>query len=320
MKLTRIGPVGAERPAVLTLDGQAYDLSQLTSDINGAFLADHGVERVRDALIAGHLRPIDIAEHRVGAPVARPGKVVCVGLNYRDHAEETGAEVPIWPFVFLKAPYTVIGSNDKVLVPRGSVKTDYEVEPAVVIGATASYLDSPDDVAAVVAGYAVSHDVSEREFQLEYSGQWDLGKSCATFNPLGPWLVPASDVDVSALEPTLLVNGDVRQRGSTKEMVFDPAYLVWYLSQYMVLEPGDVINTGTRPVSRSAAPTPHTCGRGTWSRCRSTGWARSARRWGRRDGRVRRAAWGRHRRGIGNRPGRGAAAGGAGRAGRGIRP
>ncbi|HVK24552.1 MAG TPA: fumarylacetoacetate hydrolase family protein [Actinokineospora sp.] len=245
MKFTRFGPAGIERPVVLAEDGQAYDLTTLSSRIDGEFLADNGIERTRDALEAGRLPRTDTTGLRVGAPIARPGKVICVGLNYRDHAEETGAEVPTKPVVFMKAANTVIGPNDEVLVPRDSVKTDYEVELAVVIGATARYLDSPDDAASVIAGYAVSNDVSEREFQLERSTQWDLGKSCETFNPLGPWLVPAAEVDPSALELLLSVNGEVRQRSTTKEMIFDPAYLVWYLSRHMVLEPGDVINTGT---------------------------------------------------------------------------
>ncbi|QKW17801.1 fumarylacetoacetate hydrolase family protein [Kitasatospora sp. NA04385] len=246
MKLLRVGPVGEEVPAVLDQDGRAFALSGLTGDIDGAFLASDGIGRVRAALAAGELPALDLTGLRVGAPVARPGKVVCVGLNYRDHAEETGAAVPARPVVFMKDPSTVVGPRDRVLIPRGSVKTDWEVELAVVIGREARYLDSPADAPSVVAGYAVSHDVSEREFQLEYSAQWDLGKSCETFNPLGPWLVTADEVaDPQDLGLRLSVNGLVRQDGNTKNMIFEVNHLVWYLSQYMVLRPGDVINTGT---------------------------------------------------------------------------
>ena len=246
MKLLRVGAPGEEVPAVLAADGRTFALSALTDDIDGAFLAADGVERVRDALTRGVLPVIDTTGLRTGAPVARPGKVVCVGLNYRDHAEETGAAIPTRPVVFMKDPSTVVGAEDDVLIPRGSVKTDWEVELAVVIGRRARYLADPTESAAHIAGYAISNDVSEREFQLEYSGQWDLGKSCETFNPLGPWLVTPDEAgDPQALGLRLAVNGRVRQDGNTKNMIFDVAYVVWYLSQYMVLNPGDVINTGT---------------------------------------------------------------------------
>ncbi|MFB7451246.1 fumarylacetoacetate hydrolase family protein [Streptomyces sp. NPDC056194] len=246
MKLMRIGMPGDETPAVLDEGGATFDLSTLTTDIDGSFLASGGIERVRQALARGELPRLDVTGRRAGAPVARPGKVVCVGLNYRDHAEETGAPVPERPVVFMKDPSTVVGPYDDVLIPRGSVKTDWEVELAVVIGREARYLASPADAPGHIAGYAVSHDVSEREFQLEFSAQWDLGKSCETFNPLGPWLVTPDEVgDPQTLGLRLAVNGEVRQNGHTKNMIFDVAYLVWYLSQYMVLRPGDVINTGT---------------------------------------------------------------------------
>jgi 2-keto-4-pentenoate hydratase/2-oxohepta-3-ene-1,7-dioic acid hydratase in catechol pathway len=246
MRLLRIGPAGAERPALLAEDGRILDLSSVTDDINGPFLASGGPERVRTALKAGTLPPLDCAGARIGAPVTRPGKVVCVGLNYRDHAEETGAAIPERPVVFMKDPGTVVGPYDQVLIPRGSVKTDWEVELAVVIGSRARYLESPERALDVVAGYAVSNDVSEREFQLEYSTQWDLGKSCETFNPLGPWLVTPDEAgDPQSLGLRLSVDGVLRQEGSTKNMIFGVAHLVWYLSQYLVLEPGDVINTGT---------------------------------------------------------------------------
>jgi 2-keto-4-pentenoate hydratase/2-oxohepta-3-ene-1,7-dioic acid hydratase in catechol pathway len=241
----RLGPRGAERPAAIDADGVVRDLSAVTADIDAAFLAG-GLADAADALVRGTLPVVDTNGVRVGAPIARPGKVVCIGLNYRDHAAETGQAVPTRPIVFMKDPYTVVGPDDDVLIPRGSRKTDYEVELAVVIGKPARYLESPADAAAVVAGFAVSNDVSEREFQLELSSQWDLGKSCETFNPLGPWLVTQDEVgDAGRLALRLSVNGDSRQDGNTSDMVFGVEHLIWYLSQYMVLEPGDIINTGT---------------------------------------------------------------------------
>lgn len=246
MKLLRIGPAGKERPAVSAGDGRLLDLSGVVDDFDRGFFTADGLRRVRAALDADALPEVGDPDARIGAPVARPGKVVCVGLNYRDHAAETGAAIPTRPVVFMKDPSTVVGPHDAVHIPRGSVKTDWEVELAVVIGARARYLDSPEDAADVIAGYAVSHDVSEREFQLEYSPQWDLGKSCETFNPLGPWLVTADEVgDPQNLGMRLSVNGVRRQDGHTGNMIFDVPHLLWYLSQYMVLEPGDVINTGT---------------------------------------------------------------------------
>ena len=247
MKLLRVGEPGRERPAVLDDDGVARDLSGLVTDLNPEFFGRGGLASLAASLAdpAG-LAALPAVQGRIGAPVARPGKVVCIGLNYRDHAEETGAAIPSRPVVFMKDPSTVTGPYDDVRIPRGSERTDWEVELGVVIGATARYLDSPDDALACVAGYAVSHDVSEREFQLDLSPQWDLGKSCETFNPLGPWLVTADEVpDPQRLGLHLSVNGDQRQEGFSGNMVFSVGYLVWYLSQYMVLEPGDVINTGT---------------------------------------------------------------------------
>ncbi|MFB7454159.1 fumarylacetoacetate hydrolase family protein [Streptomyces sp. NPDC056194] len=246
MKLMRLGAPGKEIPAVRTGDDTVYGLSDLTADIDGAFLAAEGIDRIREALASGSLPVLDTEGLRVGAPIARPGKIVCIGLNYRDHAEETGAAIPARPVVFMKDPATVVGAYDQVLIPRGSSRTDWEVELAVVIGRQARYLASPEDAASVIAGYAISNDVSEREFQLDFSPQWDLGKSCETFNPLGPWLVTADEItDPQALGLRLSVNGEPRQDGDTKNMIFDVAYVVWYLSQYMVLNPGDVINTGT---------------------------------------------------------------------------
>ena len=246
MKLLRVGAPGQERPAVRTDEGRLLDLRSVTLDIDGDFLASGGVDRARVAVKAGELPELDPDGLRIGAPVPRPGKVVCVGLNYRDHAAETGAAIPARPVVFMKDPGTVVGPYDEVLIPRGSVKTDWEVELAIVIGRRARYLDGPEAARAVIAGYAISHDVSEREFQLEFSPQWDLGKSCETFNPLGPWLVTADEAgDPQNLGLHLSVNGVKRQEGHTSDMIFPVDHIVSYLSQYMVLEPGDVINTGT---------------------------------------------------------------------------
>lgn len=244
MRFIRVGEPGREAPAV-EHDGARYGLSGLTADITGAWLEGGGLAATRAALAEGALPVLD-GEGRLGAPIAPPGKIVCIGLNYRDHAEETGAAIPAEPVVFMKDPSTVVGPDDDVLIPRRSVKTDWEVELGVVIGRTARYLDSPDDALSHVAGYVLSHDVSEREFQLERGGQWDKGKSCETFNPLGPWLVPADEIaDPQALGMRLSVNGEVRQNGSTATMIFPVAHVIWYLSQFMVLRPGDLINTGT---------------------------------------------------------------------------
>jgi 2-keto-4-pentenoate hydratase/2-oxohepta-3-ene-1,7-dioic acid hydratase in catechol pathway len=246
MRLLRAGAAGAERPCVL-VDGVVRDVSGQVSDYDGAFLAGGGLDRLRALVAAGvETYPVVDPGERVGPPVRRPGKVVCIGLNYADHAAESGAATPAEPIIFLKDPSTVVGPNDDVRVPRRSEKTDWEVELGVVIGSTARYLDSTADAAGVIAGYCVSHDVSERHFQLERGGQWDKGKSCETFNPLGPWLVTADEVpDVQALALWLRVNGASRQDGSTSNMIFPVLEIVHYLSQFMVLEPGDVVNSGT---------------------------------------------------------------------------
>jgi 2-keto-4-pentenoate hydratase/2-oxohepta-3-ene-1,7-dioic acid hydratase in catechol pathway len=246
VKLLRLGTPGAERPAVLAADGTLLDASGVLPDLDGGTLAGGGLDALRTAAAAGRLPPVADPAARVGPPLAGIGKIVCVGLNYADHAAETGAAVPAEPVLFLKAPDTVVGPNDEVLVPRGSVRTDWEVELAVVIGRTARYLAAPADAAWCIAGYTISHDVSERDFQLHRGGQWDKGKSCETFNPLGPWLVTADEVpDAQALRLRLWVNSSARQDGSTSDMVFGVHHLVWYVSQFMVLRPGDVINTGT---------------------------------------------------------------------------
>ncbi|WP_432066206.1 fumarylacetoacetate hydrolase family protein [Streptomyces sp. C10-9-1] len=246
MKLMRLGALGEERPAVRTNDGRVLDLSPVTADIDGAFLSSGGVAHARAAVASGELTELEPVGLRVGAPVSRPGKVVGIGLNYRDHARETGAPIPPRPVVFMKDPSTVVGPYDEVLIPRGSARTDWEVELAVVIGSRARYVESAREGLRHIAGYAISNDVSEREFQLDYSPQWDLGKSCETFNPLGPWLVTPDEIDdPQDLGLRLAVNGVRRQHGTTRDMIFQVSHLVAYLSNYMVLEPGDVINTGT---------------------------------------------------------------------------
>ncbi|MEV7324286.1 fumarylacetoacetate hydrolase family protein [Streptomyces sp. NPDC093970] len=258
MKLLRVGTAGAERPALLDAEGVLRDLSGIVDDIDGALLADEAaLGRIRAAAGSGELPALDAEGLRIGPPLGRIGKIVCIGLNYHDHARETGAEPPAEPVVFFKAPDTVVGPDDTVLIPRGSVKTDWEVELAVVIGRTARYLTDDEDPLAYVAGYAVAHDVSEREFQIERGGTWDKGKNCETFNPLGPWLVTADEVgDPQDLSLRLWVNGELKQDGRTAEQIFPVAEVVRYVSQFMVLRPGDVINTGTPAGVAQGAPEP----------------------------------------------------------------
>ena len=188
------------------------------------------------------------AGERIGAPIGRPHQILCIGLNYRDHAAETGQAIPAEPILFTKSPNTLVGPNDDVRLPRGATKADWEVELGIVIGARSSYLDNENDARAAIAGYVLVNDVSERAFQMERSGQWSKGKSCETFNPAGPWLATPDEIaDVLNLEMTLDVNGRRRQTGSTSTMIFNPYFIVHYLSQFLVLEPGDLINTGTPP-------------------------------------------------------------------------
>jgi 2,4-diketo-3-deoxy-L-fuconate hydrolase len=247
LQIMRIGAFGQERPVVVDEEGQAHDLTPLTDDVDGAFLAADGLARVRTELDQGGLPRIDISGQRIGAPVARPTAVVCIGQNYAAHAAESGSAPPERPIVFFKHPNTVVGPNDQVLIPRGSTQTDWEVELSVIIGRRARYLDSPEEALACVAGYTIGNDVSERELQKDLSGgQWSKGKCCETFNPLGPWLVPAAELaDPQALGLRSWVNGEPRQDSTTADMIFSVAHLVHDLSQYMVLEPGDVLNTGT---------------------------------------------------------------------------
>ena len=243
MRIARIGAPGQERVIAAGSDDVWHELGADRSEQESSL-----EPALRAALEQPDLDGTPVVEslERFGPPLGRIGKIVCIGLNYRDHAAETGAKIPAEPIVFLKTPDTVTGPEDQVLIPRGSVKTDWEVELAVVIGAEARYLDSPEQAKACIAGYAMSNDVSEREFQIERGGQWDKGKNCETFNPFGPWLLTADEIeDPQRLGLRLWVNGDLRQDGTTADMIFGVHHLIWYLSQFMVLRPGDVINTGT---------------------------------------------------------------------------
>lgn len=247
MKLRRLGPQGTEIPVVE--DGDRYfRIDGLTEDIDGAFFTNGGLERVRAALAGGELPELErAAQLRVGAPIARPAAVLCIGQNYAAHAAESGDAPPTVPILFYKHPNTVVGPFDDVAIPPGAVKVDWEVELGVVIGRRARYLSSPADALSHVAGYVVSNDVSERAFQVEHSGgQWSKGKSSETFNPLGPVLVTADEVgDPQNLRLWSHVNGQPRQDSRTGDMIFSVAEIIHHLSQYLVLEPGDLINTGT---------------------------------------------------------------------------
>ena len=250
MKLMRVGQPGKERPAVAVDENNYIDISDLVSDFDADFFQNEKWFDIK-AEVANRIAAKDfrqVAGNRIGAPFVRPHQILCIGLNYADHAKESGAEVPPEPIIFTKAPNTLIGPDDDVIIPKDSLKSDWEVELGIVIGKRAKYLSSPADAEAHIAGYVLVNDVSEREFQLERQGQWSKGKSCETFNPAGPWLVTRDELsDVSDLKMTLNVNGQVRQNSTTAQMVFKPDFLVYYLSQFMVLEPGDLINTGTPP-------------------------------------------------------------------------
>ncbi|MEM9882769.1 MAG: fumarylacetoacetate hydrolase family protein [Planctomycetota bacterium] len=251
MKLLRFGVPQQEKPAVELASGARKDLSEHYPDWDRDFFNDDGLRQLAMTLTdhdGGLLLPDVSADARIGPPVARPGKVVCIGLNYADHAAESGMDIPEEPVVFLKAANTVVGPYDEIVIPRGGHKTDWEVELGVVIGQDARYLDTPEQARDVIAGYCVSHDVSERAFQLERLGQWTKGKSCDTFNPLGPYLVTPEEIeDPRNLVLTLELNGEGVQHGNTQTMVFDVFFIVHYLSQFMTLEAGDLINTGTPP-------------------------------------------------------------------------
>ncbi|MDO9637112.1 MAG: fumarylacetoacetate hydrolase family protein [Pseudotabrizicola sp.] len=245
MKLLRHGAAGAERPGLLHSDGTIRDLTGIVPDIAGDVLSDAGLSGLRGVDV-GSL-PVVAADSRLGPCVAGTGKFICIGLNYADHAAESGLAVPPEPVIFMKATSAIVGPNDPIIIPRTSEKTDWEVELGVIIGTRAKYV-SEADALNYVAGYAVTNDVSERAFQAERAGQWTKGKSCDNFGQLGPWLVTRDEVaDPQALSMWLKVNGQTMQDGSTKTMVYGVAHVVSYLSQFMTLHPGDVISTGTPP-------------------------------------------------------------------------
>ncbi|MEH6834931.1 MULTISPECIES: fumarylacetoacetate hydrolase family protein [Falsihalocynthiibacter] len=245
MKLLRYGPIGAERPAILDTDGKMRDLANVIPDINGAALSPEGLAKVAGLDLAS--LPMVQGSPRIGSAIARPGKFICVGLNYADHARETGKEPPAEPVLFAKATTSLCGPNDDVEIPRGSDRTDWEVELGIVIGSRAKYVDEADAL-DYVAGYALVNDVSERRFQSERGGQWIKGKSHDTFGPVGPWMVTKDEfADIQNVDLWLDVDGQRRQTGNTKTMIFGVAHLVHYISQFMTLEAGDIIATGTPP-------------------------------------------------------------------------
>jgi 2,4-diketo-3-deoxy-L-fuconate hydrolase len=250
MHLMRIGAVGSERPVVRLSDEEYVDVSDVVTDFDENFFATEGMATVSAALAEridkGKIERF--AGERIGSPIARPHQLLCIGLNYRDHAAETNQPVPAEPILFTKSPNTMIGPNDDVRIPRGATKTDWEVELGIVIGKRTSYLDTVEEARDAIVGFVLVNDVSERAFQMERNGQWSKGKSAETFNPTGPWLVTPDEIDdVLGLGMWLDVNGVRRQTGSTSTMIFDPYFIVHYLSQFLVLEPGDLIDTGTPP-------------------------------------------------------------------------
>jgi len=248
VKLARVGERGSERAAVVVSPHQYVDVSAVVGDFDEKFFGSGGLASLASAVEQCSDRRFDLDGVRMGAPIARPHQILCIGLNYADHAAESGQAVPTEPIVFTKSPNTLIGPQDDVHVPRGATKMDWEVELGVVVGRRCRYLPDEEAAREAIAGYLVVNDVSERAFQLERGGQWHKGKSAETFNPAGPYLVTADAVeDVNCLDLWLSVNGVRRQSGSTATMLFSPSFIVHYLSQFMVLEPGDLINTGTPP-------------------------------------------------------------------------
>jgi len=248
MKLVRFGNEKNEKPGILNEENERLDLSDFFEDWNASFFENDGLEKLREVLSSGHKFKSVPANVRWGSCVARPHKVICIGLNYSDHAEESGMKIPEEPIIFMKATNTIIGPYDHVYIPKNSIKTDWEVELGVIIGKEASYIESPQDAKNYIAGYCISHDVSERAFQLERGGQWTKGKSCRSFNPLGPYMSTTEEIpSVNQLEMELKVNNVIMQHGNTNKMIFNVDYIIWYLSQFMVLEPGDIISTGTPP-------------------------------------------------------------------------
>ena len=243
MRIGRVGNVGSEKPVVF-VDGKAIFVDSIIPDWNRKTLSDGALDKVKNAGIS-NWEKVDITGQRIGSPIANPTKVICVGLNYLLHIKESNAETPKEPVIFMKAPDTIIGPNDDIVIPPGSLKTDYEVELAIVIGKRASYLKAPDDSQAHVLGYSISQDVSERHWQIERSGQWVKGKSFPTFNPIGPAVVTPDEINAHDLRLWCSVDGEMRQDSRTSDLLFGLNHIVWYISQFMELFPGDVINSGT---------------------------------------------------------------------------
>ena len=244
MKLARLGKFGSEKPAIVISDTEAVFVDDVVADFNRETLSNGAIEKLKKLDLASRPK-VKISDYRLGSPVARPTKAICVGLNYAKHAKESGAEPPKEPVIFMKAPDTVIGGFDDIVIPPNSVKTDYEVEICVVIGKDALYLDSPAKAKDHILGYTISQDVSERHWQIERSGQWVKGKSFPTFNPVGPWIVTADEFDPSDVRLWSTVDGEKRQDSKTSDMIFGIDHCVWYISQFMELKAGDIINTGT---------------------------------------------------------------------------
>ena len=244
MKLARLGSFGSEKPAIVIGDTEAVFVDDVVADFNRETLSNGAIEKLKKLDLT--TRPkVKISDYRLGSPVARPTKAICVGLNYAKHAKESGAEPPKEPVIFMKAPDTVVGGFDDIVIPPNSVKTDYEVEICVVIGKDALYLESPAKAKEHILGYTISQDVSERHWQIERSGQWVKGKSFPTFNPVGPWIVTTDEFDPTDVRLWSTVDGEKRQDSKTSDMIFGIDHCVWYISQFMELKAGDIINTGT---------------------------------------------------------------------------
>jgi len=244
LKIARLGKFGSEKPAIVISDTEAVFVDDVVADFNRETLSSGAIEKLKKLDLSSRPK-VKISDYRLGSPVARPTKAICVGLNYAKHAKESGAEPPKEPVIFMKAPDTVIGGFDDIVIPPNSVKTDYEVEICVVIGKDALYLESPAKAKEHILGYTISQDVSERHWQIERSGQWVKGKSFPTFNPVGPWIVTTDEFDPSDVRLWSTVDGEKRQDSKTSDMIFGIDHCVWYISQFMELKAGDIVNTGT---------------------------------------------------------------------------
>ena len=244
LKLARLGKIGSEKPAIIVSDIQAVFVDDVIADFNRETLSSGAIEKLKKLDLTNRPK-VNIADYRLGSPVARPTKAICVGLNYAKHAKEAGAEPPQEPVIFMKAPDTVVGGFDDIVIPPNSVKTDYEVELCVVIGKDALYLESPAKAKEHILGYTISQDISERHWQIERSGQWMKGKSFPSFNPIGPWIVTADDFNPHDVRLWTTVDGEKRQDSRTSDLIFGIDHCIWYISQFMELKAGDIVNTGT---------------------------------------------------------------------------